>query len=193
MKIRTLALAAGALAVSLALAACTADTGMEGMNHESNTAPTAAPFNDPDVAFAMNMIPHHQQAIEMADTLLAKDGVDERVVALAENIKAAQGPEIETMTDWLEAWGHPYEAMEGMHHGDGMMTEADMDALDAATGADASRLFLEQMIEHHEGAITMGEEQVSTGENPDAIDLAKHIVQSQSAEIEQMRQLLATP
>lgn len=194
MRIRTIALAMSALAVSLTLTACAGgtNTGMEGMHHESSAAPTAAQFNDPDVAFAMTMIPHHEQAIEMADMLLEKNGIDERVVSLAEDIKAAQGPEIETMTEWLEAWGHPYEGMEGMNHGDGMMTEADMDALAAAEGTEAGRLFLEQMIEHHDGAITMAEQEVSTGENPDAIDLAKRIVQSQSAEIAHMQQILAT-
>ena len=90
--------------------------------------------------FAAMMIPHHQQAVEMSDIILAKKGIDPRVVDLATQIKAAQGPEIQTMKGWLEDWGIPYDdsmsdmgGMGGMDHGDGMMSDDDMAALDAAT------------------------------------------------------------
>ncbi|WP_234714477.1 DUF305 domain-containing protein, partial [Mycobacterium tuberculosis] len=59
--------------------------------------------------FVTMMIPHHEQAIEMSDILLAKDGADPRVVELAEQIKAAQGPEIDKMLGWLEDWGVEYD------------------------------------------------------------------------------------
>lgn len=196
MKIRTLTLATGVLAAALVLAGCstTGDTGMEGMDHGSSTSPaddsSNAEFNDADVNFAMGMAVHHEQAIEMSETLLAKDGVDERVAALAEDIKAAQAPEIQTMNTWLEEWGADTE-MGGMDHG-GMMSEDDMAALEQATGPEASSLFLEQMIEHHEGAIQMAQDELDTGTNADALDLAQKIVDDQNAEITEMQQLLDT-
>ncbi|MCW4386544.1 DUF305 domain-containing protein [Salinibacterium sp. SYSU T00001] len=196
MKIRTLTLATGVLAAALVLAGCstTGDTGMEGMDHGSSSSPaddsSNAEFNDADVNFAMGMAVHHKQAIEMSETLLAKDGIDERVAALAEDIKAAQAPEIQTMNTWLEEWGADTE-MGGMDHG-GMMSEDDMAALEQATGPEASSLFLEQMIEHHEGAIQMAQGELDTGTNADALDLAQKIVDDQNAEIAEMQQLLDT-
>jgi len=126
--------------------------------------------------------------------VLAKDGVDERVTTLAEDIKDAQGPEIDTMNSWLEAWGQSTDmpgmnGMGGMDEG-GMMSEDDMTALENATGAEASRLFFEQMIMHHEGAIAMAEAQLDAGENPDAVALAGKVVDDQTAEIALMQDLL---
>ena len=65
------------------------------------------------------------------------------------------------------------------------------DALEQADGAEASRLFLEQMIVHHEGAIEMAEDELEGGENPDALELANAIIEAQSTEIEEMQELLA--
>jgi uncharacterized protein (DUF305 family) len=144
--------------------------------------------------FAMNMIAHHQQAIEMSETLLAKSDVDERVADLAERIRAAQQPEIERMNAMLEAWGETPDDMEGMDHGSGtgggMMSESDMAQLEEAPGAEASRLFVEQMIMHHDGAVEMAEAEVAGGENADAVELAERIISDQSAEIAEMEALL---
>ena len=85
----------------------------------------------------------------------------------------------------------PEDGMEGMDHGGGMMSEDDMAALEAATGAEASRLFLEQMTMHHEGAIEMAQDEVDNGQNPDAVEMAQTIVDTQTAEIAQMQELLA--
>ncbi|WP_229659562.1 DUF305 domain-containing protein [Nesterenkonia alkaliphila] len=158
-------------------------------------------FNDADVDYAAGMIVHHEQAIEMSDLLLAKTDIDPEVTELAEDIKEAQGPEIEQMTAWLEAWdqedagngGH-----EGMDHGDmgdddmghGMMSEEDLADLEDAEGTDASRLFLEQMIMHHEGAVTMAEQHLEDGQNPEALDLSENVIADQSEEIEEMEQML---
>ncbi len=200
MKIRTAATAALALVAALTLAGCAGGTGsgsesMPGMDHGSSSSPSAvmADFNDADVMFAQMMIPHHQQAVEMADMILAKDGIDEGVLTLAEEIKAAQQPEIEQLQGWLEEWGadSDTESMDGMDHGGGMMSDEDMQSLEAATGADASRLFLEQMTMHHEGAITMAQDEVDNGQNADAVELAQTIVETQTAEIATMQELLA--
>lgn len=196
MNIRSAAPAALALAVVLALAGCavTPGSGMPGMDHGGDgSSQFPADVNAADVMFVQMMIPHHEQAIEMSDLLLAKDGIDEDVRALAEQIKAAQQPEIDLMETWLDEWGMDMPGMgdmDGMGHGDGMMSEDDMEALEAATGVEASRLFLEQMIEHHEGAIEMAEDQIDDGENADVIALSESIVESQTAEIATMKQLL---
>lgn len=204
MRFRTLTLTAGALATVLVLAGCApTDGSMPGMDHGpggmNSTAPSqsAAAFNAADVMFVTMMIPHHQQALEMADQILAKDSVDERVVALAQQIKAAQDPEIQTMKGWLTEWGVAYddsmsgmEGMEGMD--DGMMTDDEMTALHAATGIEASRMFLEGMIAHHRGAVTMAESVLTDGENADVATLAQEIIAGQTAEITTMQDILAT-
>lgn len=201
MKIRPFALATSALAIAIALAGCTSGMGdMEGMPGMGDPAPTAtasttAVFNNADETFAMNMIAHHQQAIAMAELVLDKEGVDERVINLALDIKAAQGPEIETMNQWLEDWGlgTAGSGMEGMDHsGDGMMSDDDMAALESASAAEAGALFLQQMTVHHQGAIDMAQQEVDNGENPDALALAAKIIDDQTAEIATMQSILAT-
>ncbi|GAA4045279.1 DUF305 domain-containing protein [Agromyces indicus] len=196
---RTTLTAATALVAALTLAGCAT-----GQQNQTEAPPAAsspaaeAEFNDADVMFAQMMIPHHEQAIEMSDSLLEKDGVDEQVRDLAQQIKDAQQPEIDQMKDWLDAWGEDELGdMGGMDHdmggmGDGMMSDEDMAQLEDASGAEASRLFLEQMILHHEGAIQMAEYQVQEGENPDAVALAERIVEDQTEEIATMQDLLAT-
>lgn len=186
------ALAAGALTLSLALTGCAASTttpmpGMSGMPGASSASSEA---NAADQMFLMMMIPHHEQAIEMSDVVLAKGDVDPRVLDLAQRIKDAQGPEIEQMEGWLDDWGMGHGGVGGMEHGDGMMSEDDMQALEDASGADASRLYLEQMIEHHEGAVEMAEDAVEDGQHPDVIALAQQMADAQTAEIAEMEQLL---
>ncbi|WP_368499926.1 DUF305 domain-containing protein [Herbiconiux sp. A18JL235] len=193
---RTTFVIAGTLAAALTLAGCSGSGGMSGMDHGGSSATSSAAaetgsFNDQDVTFAQMMIAHHEQAIEMSDTLLAKSDVDPDTTALAEKIKAAQQPEIDTMTEWLTTWGASADSMSGMDHGsDGMMSEGDMAALEKASGADAGKLFLEQMIMHHQGAIEMAQTEVDAGQNADAVTLAKKIVTDQTAEINEMQSML---
>lgn len=165
--------------------------------------------NDADAAFAQGMIPHHQQAIEMSDMLLAKQDVDPQVVTLANEIKAAQAPEIEQLQGWLSQWGvsttimspgsgdmpgMPGHDMSGgsgdMPGMSGMMSEQDMAALQNAEGAEASRLFLSQMIEHHEGAISMAQNEIDSGQFPPAVALARSILSTQQQEITTMQGML---
>ena len=194
MKNRAAATAAITLTALLALAGCAGTTGSGGMPNMpgmGSSASPAADVNNADMQFTMMMIPHHEQAVEMADMILGKDGIDERVSTLAEQIKAAQGPEIELMESWLADWGTPMGDMDAMDHG-GMMSDTDMQALEDATGAEASRLFLEQMIVHHEGAIEMAQTEVDNGQNADVIALAENIIASQTTEITTMEDILAT-
>ena len=153
--------------------------------------------NDADVSFAQNMIVHHQQAIEMSDMVIEK-GENPDVKALAERIKGAQTPEIEILRTWLEEWGEEETPSDDAGHGGmdmggddaTMMTDDEMVELEAAEGAELDKMFLEMMIRHHEGAISMAEAEVEDGEYPDAIELAEKIVDDQSAEIDEMKALL---
>ncbi len=199
-------LAAALLAAAVLLSACGADdsTAQPAATTQATTpadadeaTSAAEPHNEADVMFAQSMIPHHVQAMEMSDVVLAKDGVDPKVTELAEKIKAAQGPEIDTMQSWLQAWGEDApDTSEGMGHSAhggamaGMMSPEDMKALEDASGPAATRLFLEQMTKHHEGAIAMARTEVTGGQNPAAMALAQQIIDDQQAEIAQMRQLL---
>ena len=185
---RTLAVV-GVLAASLALSACAAPASDMGMGANSPSE-QSTDTNQADTSFTMMMIPHHQQAIEMSDTILAKANIDPRVQELAQQIKDAQAPEIELMQGWLDDWG--FGSMSGMDHGGGMMSDDDMAALDSATGVEASRLFLTQMIEHHQGAIDMAKEELDNGVNADVKALCDRIISSQAAEIETMKTILAT-
>ena len=203
MRFRTLALTTGALTAALVLAGCAPTGSMPGMDHGSGgmtsstpSATTDASFNSADEMFVTMMIPHHEQAIQMADQILGKDGIDQRVVDLAQQIKAAQDPEIQTMKGWLEEWGVPYDdsmsGMDGMDMGGGMMSEDDMAALDAATGVEATRLFLNGMIAHHQGAVTMAQSVLTDGQNTDVAALAQQIIDGQTAEITTMQGILAS-
>jgi uncharacterized protein (DUF305 family) len=200
MKPTLLRTTLAAAALAAALAGCSNNDDMSGMpGHGSSASPTAAAsgsasasteFNDADVTFAQMMIPHHEQAVEMSNMILAKEGVNPDVIALAQQIKAAQQPEIDTLKSWLSAWGR--EPMSGGHQmGDGQMTEEEMKALDEADGPTGQELFLQGMIKHHEGAIQMARIEVNDGENPDAIALARSIVDSQQKEITTINDLLA--
>lgn len=195
---RAAVLAAVPLALALALAGCSGagDNSMPGMDHgEGDNTSSASPsveahgeFNAADSTFAMMMIPHHQQAVEMSEIILGKSEVDQRVSEIAQQIKDTQTPEIELMQSWLRSWGTPSAG--DMDHGDGMMSEDDMTALEAANGAGAARIFLEQMIVHHEGAIEMARAELEDGINPDALALAQTIIDAQTAEIATMQDLL---
>ncbi|MEV8180767.1 DUF305 domain-containing protein [Specibacter sp. NPDC078692] len=195
MKLRTLFVIPGILAAGLVLAGCSTGP-VESTSPQSTTAPSVTEdSNSADVMFAQMMVPHHVQAVEMSDVILAKDGIDPRVITLAEEIKAAQQPEIDALNGMLKSWGMPQASTDGMamDHGgsmDGMMTEEDMAALDAATGTEASRRFLEQMIVHHEGAVEMAQIEVDSGTNPDAVAMAQAIIDTQNIEIETMREIL---
>jgi uncharacterized protein (DUF305 family) len=206
---KTLTISAAAIAAVIALAGCSAGSGsgssdsssMPGMNHGSTptstgSAPAApADFNDADTMFAQMMIPHHAQAVAMSETILKKGGIPAAVADLATKIKAAQGPEIQKMTSWLQSWGQPTQmptAMASGHNMSGMMSEDDMAKLDAAQGGDAAKLFLTQMIAHHEGAVMMAKTETTDGKNADAVQLSKDIVSFQETEIKEMKDLLAT-
>ncbi|MEU1389082.1 MULTISPECIES: DUF305 domain-containing protein [unclassified Nonomuraea] len=190
-----LAAAAGALVLLTACGANdTASTATTAGASATESATASAPssqrsFNDADVMFAQMMIPHHQQAVEMAD-LAPQRAKDPEIKKLAADIKAAQDPEIQTMKGWLTEWGKPVPSGGMGHDMPGIMSAEDMKKLEGAKGAAFDRLFAEQMIAHHEGAIEMARTEQASGVNPQAKELAKAIESTQQAEVAQLRKLL---
>jgi uncharacterized protein (DUF305 family) len=196
MTKKLLTLSAAAIASAIALAGCGSGSGpenMPGMTHGSSTSIPAASasHNSADVMFAQMMIPHHAQAVEMSGMILAKQDIPASVIALATRIKDAQGPEIQTMTGWLQDWNEPTEMASG-HSMDGMLEEPALQELETAQGTEAAKLFLKQMIAHHEGAIMMANKEITDGKDPKALDLSNQIVAAQKSEVKEMQDLLGT-
>lgn len=188
------------IAVLLALAGC----GNDEPENQTQTASNGDEFNDVDVEFATDMIQHHAQALQMVDLTIGRT-LDPEVQQLAEDIRAAQAPEIEQMTDWLTDWDEPVPETVRDHanaHGDGdmemdsdmpgMMSEDQMAELQAAQGEAFQNMWLEMMTEHHEGAVEMAQTEQSEGAFGPAIELAEEIESSQEDEIVRMEQLLSS-
>jgi uncharacterized protein (DUF305 family) len=174
-----------ALAAALLLAAC--NQGGE----EQGTAPAEAAPNDADVTFTQNMIPHHQQAIEMAQLVDSHTDRPE-LRKLADSIESSQSQEITQLQGWLRSWGKPMTPSEGHGgHGDtempGMMREADMSRLMAATGPEFDLAFVEMMAAHHQGAIDMANTELKDGSLPEVTRLAEQIIDTQQGEIDQLQ------
>lgn len=189
-------------AATLALAGCgddsaddtSATTTQTGSPTTSATAATRSDFNDADVMFLQMMYPHHEQAVDMAE-MVPQRSQNPELLALATAIEQAQGPEMQQMTALLQSFGKPAPT-DGDHgdHGDhqmpGMMSDEQMDALEAANGEEFDRMWLEMMIAHHQGAIDMADTEIADGQNADAKALAESIKTTQQAEIDQMNGML---
>jgi uncharacterized protein (DUF305 family) len=177
-----------ALAATFLLAACNQGGG----NQEQDTAPAEAAPSDADVTFIQNMIPHHQQAIEMAK--LVDTHTDRpKLRQLADAIVSSQSQEITQMEGWLRSWGKPATSSEGHGgHGDtempGMMSEADMRRLMESTGTEFDLVFVEMMATHHQGAIDMANTELKDGSLPEITRLAQQIIDTQQDEIDQLQQ-----
>lgn len=200
-RLRMLAAVLLTLAVGVTAAACGTDSLHDAMGHDtsgmSHDGMTHSPAQmgtgrDADVMFTQEMIPHHQQAVVMAD--LALDPSHEASPAvqdLATRIKTAQTAEIADMTAWLKAWGaDPVSGQMMDHDGMGMMSAAAMTALENAKGPAFDRLWLEGMIAHHEGALMMASHIADRGDDARVQKLSEAIDQSQTAEIAEMKKLL---
>jgi uncharacterized protein (DUF305 family) len=165
-------------------------------------------WNQADVDFMTHMIGHHLQALEISE--LAADRAEaEQVRAIASRIYDTQGAEIHALAAWLQERGQPVPAevarLEGSgprgpggdhathgHHADmpGMLTPEQVAALEAASGAEFDRLFLEGMIQHHEGAVDMSVEVLTHGSDARAEELATDIGAGQTAEIGRLQDIL---
>lgn len=183
----TLALVAS---TTLAISGCTINIGTPSTQDGDNASGQSdvAGLSSMDIMFAQMMIPHHQQAVDMG-TLAETRALSPDVKALAATIKDEQSPEIEQMKAWLSAANAPLEMGHDMGM-DGMLSDADMTALENAQGADFDRLYLHGMIAHHKGAIQMAE-MVRDSSNPEVKALAEAIIASQTEQITYMESLLA--
>ncbi|MEU9502956.1 DUF305 domain-containing protein [Streptomyces sp. NPDC048196] len=221
--LRRAALAAAAVtAAALTLSACGSGGGKTDDAAPSGTpsataGASAGKHNAADVTFAQEMIPHHRQAVAMADLAATRAGSAD-VKALAATIKKAQDPEITTMSGWLKSWGEKVpqdhdmagmhggthggthgmegtDGMAGMDHGGaeampGMMSAQEMASMKNATGKAFDARFLKLMVKHHQGAVEMAGTERKQGAYGPAKKLAGDIVTAQNAEIARMRKLL---
>jgi uncharacterized protein (DUF305 family) len=187
-----------ALAAALLLSSCTDNAASDGhTDHEHSDQPVItgqpAGYNADDVAFANNMIPHHQQAVELS-AMVPDRSTNADLIALAKQISAAQQPEIEIMKVFLVQWNENPDTNSGHagHAGtmQGMVDAPTMTKLGSLNGAEFDKLWLESMISHHEGAIEMAKAEIANGDNVDAKTLAEKIVATQGADIGQMKQML---
>ena len=190
---RLVRLTGGLIAGTVILAGCsqgTSGSAGTGNSEAESSAIKEVAFNDADVAFAQGMIPHHQGALTMSEVALTR-ATDPRVIDLAERIEAGQDPEIDLLTGWLEEWDQPLEAGDigGMDHGAEDMGGMGMEDMPAA-GPDFDRMWLQSMIEHHNGAVDMAQIELEQGRNTEALELAQLISETQTVEIAEMEILL---
>ena len=144
------------------------------------------------------MIGHHAQAIEMTALLYTRTNRADMKL-LAERIDVSQADEIKMMKQWLEARGLEIPSEHAHHMGGplmpGMLTAEQMTKLAAAKGDEFDRLFLEAMIFHHEGALTMVAKLIATpgaAQGGEIYDFASHVDTDQKMEISRMTALLKT-
>lgn len=189
--------AVSALALTTALSLTAGACGNDDSNDNSASSTvqrSATEHNDADVAFATDMLPHHAQALTMVD-MTAGRTLDPEVQNLADDIRAAQTPEISTMTGWLTDWNKTVPDTSGSMSGmdssmPGMMSADDMSSLQDAPDSDFQTKWLELMVQHHEGAVEMAKTEIADGEYQPSIDLATSIIASQTKEIDTMKSIL---
>jgi len=186
--------AAAAIVLVLTVPACGTGTRTDRPGAAPSTSAAAvAAHNDADVMFAQMMIPHHQQALELA-ALVPDRSSDPAVIELAAAIAAEQQVEIDTMRALLVQWDAAGGAGGHAGHGSmpmpGMVDQATLERLETLEGAPFDKLWLTSMINHHRGAVEMARTEVADGENVDLIAMAETIITAQQAEIEQMTSML---
>ena len=193
---RLVAAALALLTAALLVSSCSSPASGGHADHPTTDQPVItgqpAGYNADDVAFATNMIPHHQQAVDLS-AMVPDRSANADLIALAKQISAAQQPEINVMKVFLVQWNENPDTNSGHagHDGtmEGMVDQATMTKLESLSGAEFDKLWLESMISHHQGAIEMAKVEIANGDNVDAKALAKNIVDTQEAEIGQMKQM----
>jgi uncharacterized protein (DUF305 family) len=186
-----------AMAAALVLSSCSSPASDGHTDHQHPDAPVItgqpAGYDADDVAFATNMIPHHQQAIDLS-AMVPDRSANAELITLAKQISAGQQPEIDILKVFLVQWNENPDTNAGhAGHGSpmaGMVDAATMTKLESLNGAEFDKLWLESMISHHQGAIEMANAEIANGDNVDAKTLAKNIVATQGTEIGQMKQML---
>ncbi|MEY3496590.1 MAG: DUF305 domain-containing protein [Candidatus Nanopelagicales bacterium] len=144
-------------------------------------------YSQNEVMFAAMMIPHHEQAVTMSNMALTNT-TNPKVLDLAQRIKAGQEPEIIQMNTWLDGG---YSMMDHSGHlMGGMLSDQDLEKLGTLKNKDFDEMFLTAMIEHHEGALQMTQ-MILNSSNNEVKTLADNIINSQTKEIAEMKELLA--
>ncbi|RYP82855.1 DUF305 domain-containing protein [Nocardioides guangzhouensis] len=162
--------------------------------------PEGADWNHPDVAFVQMMVPHHAQALEMS-ALARTHARSPAVKALARRIEGSQGPEILTLSAWLQTRdievpkkGEDAEHYDHGKHGhmemQGMLTHEQLEALGRLHGTAFDRMFLRRMIAHHQGAVSMAQTVAVDGSDVQVSEIAADVQTGQQAEIDRMRAML---
>lgn len=150
-----------------------------------------AEVNGVDLHFLAMMTPHHQQAVDMSEIILAAQGTSAATADLADRIKVGQEEEIDTMVDWAEQWDqHDLMEQHSQHIANGMITPEQLDQLKTLEGEEADTLFLQLMHSHHAGAVAMPQDQIDNGGYQPLVDLAQQMIDVQTAEMREMEQLL---
>ena len=193
MRQQLLRMSAAAVMATVTLSACSSSAHQAATGSPSTSS--AQPHNSTDVTFAQNMTPCHKQAIQMSEIILTKQGLDPRVVQVANQIKAAEGPDVEGMQSWLSQWQQPMTpssaagmpAMQGMT---GMASPEQMTALQNAVGADATKQFLTMMIQNHQHAIMLAQSEIDSGQYPPAVAMAHSIATAEQQEVYTMQVIL---
>ena len=160
-----------------------------------DAAATSKIYNDTDVMFAQMMVAHHAQALEMVRLARTK-AVRDDVRTLAAAIDVTEADETKTMQTWLQTWGQPPTAAADAHtgHGGAHGTNADdVAALATYDGPQFEQRFLNMLVAHQHNAVEIARMETTSGVNPGALDLAKRITDSRTAEIQQMLHYLETP
>ena len=191
MRFATL-IAAVLLAVGV-LTACGGSPNHHAGGSSANQTSEPSNHNAADIAFARNMIPHHEQAVQMAQMVPANT-TNRQVIALANQIIATQLPEVQAFRAKLMQWPETQDTHDApgrdSHGMPGMVDQATMDKLQKLNGAEFDRLWLTSMIAHHRGAVTMAQDELAHGRDADVTYLARTIIANQQAEINQMQQML---
>ena len=191
------------VALAASLVSCSDDHGAATGTRDHDTA---------DVEFAAEMVPHHEQALRMVAMTRGRH-LSPAFGRLTRQARRAQAPEIRTMQGWLDDWGaepdHDRDMMHGggdgtgtmgnangmmgdsSGFGPGMMTGRDFRHLGRTPTRSFEDMWLRMMIRHHQGAIALARDEAAHGRYPAAVALARHIEESQRAEIQQMRRMLA--
>ena len=191
MRKKLLVVMAAALGLSVLTACSNTNVHSDGTTHTPGVIDYSV-FDENAVMFAQMMIPHHDQAVTLAE-MAAKKSSNTDVLSLANQIKFTQEPEILQMAQWLKTADAPLgDASAHAGHIDGMLTDAELAALEAASGTDFDALWLKSMIKHHEGAVAMTKSLVEKSKNVEVANLARQIIENQTAEIEFMQSLVGS-
>lgn len=162
----------------------------------AGTAGSPAAHGPADVAFARNMIPHHQQAVVLA-AMVPAHTANASLRSMATQIGADQQAEIRTLDGLLTAWNEPVVDPGGMSPPGGemlmagMVDQATLDRLQSLDDDAFDTLWVTSMIGHHQGAITMAQEEIAHGQSADAIHVARLIITAQQREIAMMTHLIS--